>query len=128
MGPLKRLAVALWTAVRQRKLLLESETAWFALASALDFIMTYIMLWHTDAGFIESNPIAVFFLHHWGLKGLFTFKLVVVTFVIVLCQIIARHNYQRARGVLYISTAIVSAVVIYSMLLHYTHTRESLVP
>ncbi len=128
MEQLKRLTIAFWGAARKGKILLETETSWFVLASALDFFMTYIMLRHAEHDphpsfrFIESNPIASFFLNHWGVKGLLYFKLSIVAVVVVICQVIARHNVQLARRVLYLGTAIVSAVVIYSMFLHQAHT------
>ncbi len=129
MEQLKRLTIAFWDAARKGQILLESETSWFVLASALDFAMTYILLQHPhdeDARFrfIESNPVAVFFLNHWGVKGLFCFKLAIVTLVVVICQIVARHNVKLARRVLYLGTAIVTTVVIYSMFLHQAHTRS----
>jgi hypothetical protein len=90
------------------------------LASALDFCMTYILLLHPEIHFVESNPIALFFLNHWGLKGLLLFKLVIVGMVAAICQVIARHNLNLARRVLYLGTAVVSGVVVYSVLLHQT--------
>lgn len=126
MEHLKRLTAAFWGAARQRKLPLETETAWFVLVSALDFFMTYIMLMHPEIRFVESNPIALFFLNHWGIKGLLGFKLAIVTFVVVLCQIIAQHNQRLARRVLYAGTTIVAAVFVYSVLLHQAATQSSL--
>lgn len=101
---------------------LETETSWFVLVSALDFFVTYILLRHPEIHFVESNPVAVYFLNHWGIKGLLAFKAAVVMFVVALCQIIARHNEGLARRVLFIGTAIVSVVVVYSVYLHQTHT------
>lgn len=125
MEALKRLTVTFWETVRHGKLRLETETSWFVLASALDFAMTFIMLKHENPNFrfVESNPIARFFLDHWGINGLLAFKLGIVVFVVTLCQIIARHNPKSAKFVLYVGTAVVSAVVIYSMLLHRSHTQ-----
>lgn len=126
MEQLKRLTVAFWNSARQGKLLLETETCWFVLASALDLIVTYILLSHPVVRFVESNPVALFFLNHWGIKGLLGFKLAVVTFVVVLCQIIAHHNKRLARRVLFAGTAIVAGVVVYSVLLHQAATQSSL--
>lgn len=125
MEQLKRLTIAFWDAARLGKIPLESETIWFVVVSALDYFMTYTMLQHPDENFrfIESNPIASFFLNHWGIKGLLYFKLTIVTVVVVICQIVARQNIKLARGVLYLGTTIVSAVVIYSLYLHQIHTQ-----
>src|SRR4051812_43350558 len=108
MEQLKRLTAAFWGAARLHKLPLETETAWFVLASALDFVMTYIMLTHPEIHFVESNPVALFFINHWGLKGLLGFKLAVVMLIVVICQIIAQHNLKLARRVLYGGTFVVA--------------------
>jgi hypothetical protein len=122
MEALKRISTSCWGAVGLPKVQLESETAWFVLASALDFAMTYIMLHHQEVHFVESNPIALFFMNHWGIKGLLLFKFSVVMFVAVICQIIARQNLQLGRRVLFVGTAIVASVVVYSVLLHQSAT------
>lgn len=123
MEALKRMGTTYWSAARQHKIPLETETAWFVLASALDFAMTYIMLLHPEIQFVESNPIALFFINHWGIKGLLCFKLGIVAIVALICQVIARENYQLARKVLFAGTAIVSTVVVYSIFLHQMTTR-----
>jgi hypothetical protein len=123
MEALKRISTSCWDVARHHKLPLETETAWFVLASALDFMMTYIMLQHQEVQFVESNPIALFFINHWGIKGLLYFKMAVVAFVALICQIIARENLQLGRKVLFAGTAIVGTVVVYSVLLHQSATQ-----
>lgn len=98
-------------------LLLEVETGLFVIASALDAIMTYYLLNHEYITFTESNPIARFFIDGWGLKGLVLFKFSLVVFVAMICQIIARIKLPVARRVMQFSTAVVTGVVIYSVLL-----------
>ena len=122
MEALKRISTSCWGAVGIPKMRLETETAWFILASALDFAMTYIMLQHQEVQFVESNPIALFFINHWGIKGLLYFKLGIVAFVSVICQVIASQNLQLGRRVLFVGTAIVSTVVVYSVWLHQANT------
>lgn len=122
MEALKSIGTSCWGTVRLPKIHLETATALFVLASALDFAMTYMMLKHEEVQFVESNPIALYFINHWGIKGLLYFKLGVVTFVAVICQVIARENLNLGRRVLYAGTTIVSAVVIYSVLLHRSAT------
>ena len=123
MEELKRFGIHFWGAAKQGKLPVESETAWFILVSALDFAMTYIMLQQEDSRFVETNPIALFFINHWGIKGLFAFKLAIVLFVALICQIIAHHNRPLARRVLFTGTAIVASVVVYSIYLHQTSNQ-----
>lgn len=98
----------------RRHLPLEHETGLFILVSALDFWMTYQLLMHPEAMFVESNPIALWFLHHWGLKGMLFFKMSIVAIVAVICQVIALQNVQTARRVLWAGITIVGSVVIYS--------------
>lgn len=104
---------SLLKAVFGKSLPLERETCFFILASALDVFMTWILLDRKD--FRESNPVAGFFLAHWGIKGMIYFKFALVAFIAVLCQIIAIQKIEVARRVLYFATALVSCVVIYGL-------------
>jgi hypothetical protein len=93
----------------------------FIVSSALDVLMTWIMLSNHE-GFVESNPIAKFFLDHWGPRGLVYFKFAMVAFVAVVCQIIALKREDIARRILYFATALVACVVIYSFMLLIRHS------
>jgi len=77
--------------------------------------MTYILL--RTGYFRESNPIADFFIRHWGSKGMIYFKLSMTAFVCVLAQIIALKKQKSAEFVLKAGTLIVAVVVIYSLTL-----------
>lgn len=94
---------------------LERETTVFILVSMLDVFMTYILL--RTGHFRESNPIADFFIRHWGGKGMIYFKLSMTAFVCVLAQIIALKKPPSAEFVLKAGTLIVAGVVIYSFTL-----------
>lgn len=118
MNDLNRWLSQFWKALIQRKLPLETETSWWILVSALDFLMTFLLLSNPAFNFIESNPIASFFFHRWGFKGLLVFKLVLAAFVAVVCQIIATRKVELARKVLQFGTFVVGLVVIYSMMLY----------
>lgn len=110
--------------VFQRKLPLETETSIFILVNVLDFAMTWWMLMHREMGlgnFYESNPVARYFLNHWGVKGLIYFKMAVVAFVCVIAQIVATRREASARFLLLVGTAVVGAVVIYSLRLFLQH-------
>ena len=93
----------------------ERETSVFILVSMLDVFMTYILL--RSGHFRESNPIADFFIRHWGGKGMIYFKLSMTAFVCVLSQIIALKKPASAELVLKLGTLIVGSVVIYSLVL-----------
>jgi hypothetical protein len=98
---------------------LETETARFVFASALDVFMTYLMI--RESHFTERNPIALYFLNHWGMKGMIWFKFGTVAFVCTLAQIIARRKPGTARFLLNFATIVVSAVVVYSLVLYLRH-------
>lgn len=106
-----------------RRLPLEHETAIYLLVSAFDVFMTYLLLRNDRAPesgqyFFEANPIARFFLHHWGMKGMVYFKFTVVAFVCVLAQVIAARRLETARRLLNVASLIVGAVVVYSLVLY----------
>lgn len=100
------------------RLPLETETAFFILVNVLDIALTVVLLY--GGGHREANPIAEYFLNHWGLKGMALYKLSTVAVVCVIAQIVARHSLSAGRRLLYVVTAIVAAVVVYSLslLLH----------
>lgn len=99
-------------------LLLEFETLLFAIASTLDLGMTWRLLTFPcetgQAGFVESNPVARYFLYCWGFDGLVWFKLSLVVMIAVICQVIARRKIDVARNLLFFATLAVTAVVVYS--------------
>ncbi len=108
----------------RQKLPLETETTIFILVNVLDFAMTWWMLMHREMGmgdFYESNPVARYFLDHWGVKGLLMFKMAVVAFVCLIAQIVATKREASGRFLLVVGTLVVSAVVIYSLKLFLAH-------
>lgn len=117
LSPLRRLLVG--------KLPLETETAFFLLVNLIDFFVTYYLLMSGGRGnlrFVESNPVAQYFLDSWGpVKGMLGFKLGVVTFVCLLAQIIALKRLDLGRGVLLIGILATGAVVAYSLSLWLRH-------
>jgi hypothetical protein len=97
------------------------ETLILGVVSALDVVMTYTLLSRGDGGFMESNPVARYFLDHWGLAGMAYFKASMTMLVFVITQFIARKDVVLARQVLGLATLIIVAVVIYSVGLHFQH-------
>lgn len=92
---------------------LEAETSMFILVNVLDFFMTYWLL--MTGSFRESNPVAEYFLNHWGpVKGMLFFKLALVTFVCLVTQLIALKDVEKARWVLRLGIVVVVFVVLYS--------------
>ncbi|MFG0335355.1 MAG: DUF5658 family protein [Maioricimonas sp. JB049] len=120
-GPIRRLSHILF----RQQLPLEHETAMFVLVNVLDFLATWWMLTHGQSGngvFVESNPVARYFLYGWGpLKGMLMFKLALVLFVCGIAQVIAIWRPQTASRLLNFGTLAVGAVVIYSATLYVRH-------
>ena len=101
----------------------EQETILYILLSAADLFVTYFLLQQDleHLQFVESNPIARFFLDHWGLKGMIYFKFGMVAAVCVLTQIIARWRPRTARLVLIFAIVVVTYVLVYSVRLYRAH-------
>lgn len=100
---------------------LPQETLILCIASALDVMMTYRLLSRDDMRFIESNPVAQYFLYRWGMAGMAYFKAGMTVFVCVITQIVARKHVSLARQVLGLATVIIVTVVVYSVWLHFHH-------
>ncbi|MCA9075920.1 MAG: hypothetical protein KDA93_12855 [Planctomycetaceae bacterium] len=103
--------------------MLPNETLWFVLVNVLDYFMTFIILYKSNElgsplqlRLIESNPIAAYFINHWGpLKGLLGFKLGMVAAICLITQRIAHHQPRTAKFVLNFGTLVTTIVVIYSV-------------
>lgn len=101
-----------------KPLLLQNETVYFIFVNCLDIFVTYILL---RFGGLESNPVADFFLRIGNVTGLVYFKMFVVAFVLVVAHLVSRSSERRARQLIWAGTAIVAAVVVYSLLLFLLH-------
>jgi hypothetical protein len=98
---------------------LQQEMVMYVIVSAMDLLMTYNLL--SRGQFVEANPVARFFIREWGPKGMVYFKFGMVAVVCVLAQIIAQSKPKAARWLLLGATALVSIVVIYSLMLLLRH-------
>lgn len=103
-----------------RRLPFEHETAVFLLVSVFDVLMTWFML--RSGRFYEANPVARYFINHWGARGMVYFKFSVVAFVCVLTQVIAARRPVTAERILKFATIVVACVVVYSLILFIRHT------
>lgn len=96
-----------------------NELIAFVFVNALDVFATYWLLAH--GGYRESNPIALFFINHWGIRGMVYFKFGVVAFVCVLAHIVGMANPRLASRFLIFGTLLVAGVVVYSLVLYLRH-------
>jgi hypothetical protein len=107
-----------------RHLPMEHETALFLLVSFLDFMMTYWVLYPRESGpqFGETNAVARWFLHGWGVKGLLGFKVAICLFIVLATQAIYMRRPNAALFVLWLGIGVTSVTVIYSAALFVRHT------
>ena len=96
----------------RRHLPLETETAFFLLVGVLDILLTHFLL--VRGGFRESNPVAEYFLNHWGPRGMVYFKCALMAVVCVTAQLIARQRLETGRRILWLGTLVTGGVVVYS--------------
>lgn len=107
----------LWAYALQKHFPLEMEMLSFIGMSILDYGLTYYLLMHSEAQVVEANPAALFFLNHWGLKGLLWFKMLMVAVILGICQLVSLERPIIARRVLNLGSTVVSGVVLYSLIL-----------
>jgi hypothetical protein len=112
--------------MKRRRLPLETEVCWFLLVCALDVVFTHIALrlsaaGHTQLRFVESNPVARWVIHHWGLEGMVVFKASLSLLVVAIALGIRPLRPLTARLLLVGGTAVVGAVVVYSIRLLLLH-------
>ena len=101
---------------------LDREILFYTAASMLDVLFTYLLL-NSDGPwvFVESNPVANFFLATAGFSGMVVYKILLVAVVVINCRVIARHRPQTALNVIRFAQVAVGAVLSYSafLLFHY---------
>ena len=118
----KKQDISFWQFLLRIPIKLQRETLIFVLVSFLDIFMTWRLLMIAGQGgthFYESNPIARFVIHHWGINGMIYFKFAMVGFIVLITQIIATKRLRLARFVLDLGSAVVVFVVFYSLWLYF---------
>ena len=91
---------------------LQTETTVFILLNCLDIFLTYVLL---QLGAMEANPFANYFFQRWNIVGMVVFKLVIVTIVCVIAQLVGTRRLTTARMLLMSGSLIVGGVVVYSL-------------
>ncbi|WP_432799380.1 DUF5658 family protein [Poriferisphaera sp. WC338] len=99
----------------QQEMLLGGYYVWLVFVSTLDIMVTWIILHHEGGS--EANPIAEAVLFKWGLPGMIAFKFALVTFFIVLCEVVARKKLDTGRWLAVVGVAISAFPSIYGMIL-----------
>jgi hypothetical protein len=104
---------------------------WLLLASALDVMLTLLVLYIWEGG--EVNPFAAAVISHFGFQWAIVFKFATVLLVIMICEYVGRRNDASGRRLALVALAISAGVVAYTFILlfragpvggHDWHTEE----
>jgi uncharacterized paraquat-inducible protein A len=94
-----------------------SKKAWlvlYVLLSGLDLILTHRLLTHNGEMVYEGNPLARFWLHHYGWAGLATFKVLTVELVAVVSLVVSLSSPHLGRRILIFGCLVLLVVNAYS--------------
>ncbi len=72
----------------------QNAYVWLVFVSSLDVLFTWIVLFHHG---LEVNPLANLMIQKYGGSGLVACKFLLVSFVILLCEIITRRDARAGR-------------------------------
>lgn len=89
----------------------------FIAVSAMDLLMTWLLLTRHEGTIVESNPFALFCIERWGFAGMVLFKVLLVSIVVLDYAIIVRYRERLAQWVMRFGVVVVNAVVLYSLFL-----------
>ncbi len=78
----------------RRQVLYPDRYAWFILASALDLLLTWVIL---VQGGLEANVVADLVIRRYGLWGLLAFKFGLVVFVVFVSEIVGQRRPALGR-------------------------------
>lgn len=92
---------------------------WFVLVSALDLLLTGVVL--QLHGGEEVNPIARAVIEHTGYRGLIGFKFAIVVFVIVMCEWVGRRQPRMGVKLAEWAVAITTIPVVVSLWQLFMH-------
>ena len=93
---------------------------WFVLLSTLDLLMTFVILWLDGR---EANGVADWVLRQYGIGGMTIFKFALVAFVVLLCEVVGRHDDRAGRRLAEWSIALTCVPVVIALLLLYNDAR-----
>ena len=92
----------------------QNSYALFVFVSCLDIILTWVILYR---GGLEVNPVAKLVIDAWGLPGAIIFKLSLMLFVIIACEIVGRNSDLKGRLLVLVAILISSFPVVWSLTL-----------
>lgn len=95
-------------------MLYPAEYVWFVLVSALDVMLTWVIL---VLGGREVNAVADSVLTRWGLRGLVAFKFALVLLVILVCEAVGRRKPETGRKLARAAVAITCVPLVWAAVL-----------
>lgn len=96
----------------------QSAYVWLLFFSAMDIMLTWVIFIN---GGREVNPIAEKVIFRWGLDGMIVYKFVLVTFFILLCEIIGKQRDTTGKTLSKVGVAIAAFPVCWSLVLLLRH-------
>jgi hypothetical protein len=102
----------------KRDVILAQEYLGFLLLNMFDLFLTGWIFKHSGE---EANGLALWVLNEFGKSGFAVYKFIMVLVLIVVCEIIAAQNVQRARMVILGGCALYLAVVIWECFLIFSY-------
>jgi uncharacterized membrane protein len=90
----------------------QNAYTWLVLVSALDVMLTLVVLVAMN-GF-EINPVAAAVIHTLGYGWAIIFKFAIVVLVVLICEVVGRMNDRSGRKLARAAVAINSLPVIYT--------------
>ena len=86
----------------------------FVLLAAADLVFTFWIIW-AEGSQAELNGVARAVIDHLGLPGAVAFKLALVVFVVVMCEVIGRRRDKTGRRLAEWSAAVTAIPVVVSI-------------
>jgi Domain of unknown function (DUF5658) len=110
--------------ILRRDLIFARYHLWFIAASALDIVMTALVL---SIGGYEANPVAGFVIHRFGMHGALAYKFTLAVLVIVFSEIIGRTDLRKGRFVARTAIAVptFAALLGYVLIVYHAGTGDS---
>jgi hypothetical protein len=101
-----------------RHVIFPNGYGWFVLVSALDIMLTWVVL---HVGGREANALAERVVYRFGLPGLLVYKFALVILVIGICEYVGRRNREKARKLLSVGIMITCMPVVLALALLTRH-------
>ena len=108
----------------KRDLILGQEYFAFLLLNLFDLFLTGYIFKNEGQ---EANGFALWILNHFGLAGFAVYKFLMVTFLIVVCEVIALFNLPRARLVILGGCAVYVLVVMWECYLIFSNIDPDII-